>query len=149
MILTVRQWQHFPMQGLADPTHEPAAPRQSPLVALLRLVPRLSLRVGVDDDAGLSPLDNSPAKCTASVVLPTPPFWLSRATFMPHAPVTVRGDGLHASLMRIVGAGVHRSGGTYHRYAFIVRQVTECANARPYCVFCELLRLIARVACAR
>src|SRR3546814_8508017 len=34
----------------------------------------------------LPPLASSPARCVASVVLPTPPFWLSRATIMGESP---------------------------------------------------------------
>jgi hypothetical protein len=40
------------------------------------------LRIGIQQDDDCPRIASSPAMWVASVVLPTPPFWLSKATIM-------------------------------------------------------------------
>ena len=76
----------FAVQRVARQADDAEQARHGLLGALRGPVERRPLRVGVDDRDPLSLGRPGPAKCRASVVLPTPPFWLRSATIIAAPP---------------------------------------------------------------
>jgi len=74
MMGVARELRRLPMKRVAGKADDAEEPRQSFFCALLRPVERRALCVGIDQDDALASRAHCPARCSASVVLPTPPF---------------------------------------------------------------------------
>ncbi len=82
MIDIARQLGRLTVERVARQADDAEQARRVLAGALRRPVERRTLGVRIDERDPLPLPAHSPARCSASVVLPTPPFWLRKATII-------------------------------------------------------------------